>query len=508
MPRGTPTLRAGTYFEALEQLPANLAQLEGHTLVSPLPVAEPDDAVNRLVGLRVQAVRARLKLLQYEFSEVDKSPEVLDPALEAAVREFQREAGITVDGWVGPETWGALQQLVSFETPMQVEHWFVPESSEALEAPEMPRPALTRAVLVRLSVLGFYEEDSVSTDPTEAIEPLKHFADFSEWSGFRRVPRGWSPQTIAALFAHDELLAFLSCVPEGRFLLPFSASRGEPQLVEEQVIIARLVRAELWLRGFDVKPLRTPIQPDELIEPLRALWLGVDPELGEHDLARQSRVIDAALLQALHVEPEELQLNPEEVVAYVEKNVGVIEQAWDTLRGAGQFLWDGFKRSVQWIWTMLRRSADWARNSATVVAEMAAVAFWNAARFLYDQAAEALLVVRRGIAAFTSGIADLFGTMSTGDRTLHLHRSPDLDTVVVAEAPSAGAMNELVVRTRRSTLAFELGCKVLSIITSIVFSAAAAGWSTVLLLIRLVEHARELAALGRELLALDQAAEA
>ena len=65
------------------------------------------------------ALRKRLQRLGY-LSAFHADRGVFD----AAIRKFQEEAGLVVDGWTGARTWEALQELFTFENPFNAARWF------------------------------------------------------------------------------------------------------------------------------------------------------------------------------------------------------------------------------------------------------------------------------------------------------------------------------------------------------------------------------------------------
>jgi len=65
-------------------------------------------------GEDVEALQSAMKALGFYTATVDGD---FGPMTEAAVKAFQRQAGITVDGVVGPETWAALGGSFSVEPP-------------------------------------------------------------------------------------------------------------------------------------------------------------------------------------------------------------------------------------------------------------------------------------------------------------------------------------------------------------------------------------------------------
>ncbi|VUD40413.1 hypothetical protein TDB9533_00200 [Thalassocella blandensis] len=63
---------------------------------------------------------------------------------------FQRDAGLEKDGWLGEKTWKALQELVSFETPIDPTKWIRPGGRYYT--------AFNRAFQLRLWAYGFVEK--------------------------------------------------------------------------------------------------------------------------------------------------------------------------------------------------------------------------------------------------------------------------------------------------------------------------------------------------------------
>ena len=59
-------------------------------------------------GLPVRRLQNRLKLVGFEVPEVNGH---FDAKTEAAVKTLQKEAGLVVDGQVGPKTWAVVDAL-------------------------------------------------------------------------------------------------------------------------------------------------------------------------------------------------------------------------------------------------------------------------------------------------------------------------------------------------------------------------------------------------------------
>lgn len=93
---------------------------------APAPAPAPSAAVDAVSvtstpTLRIGARGAAVANLQRLLRDAGFSPGPIDgrfgPQTQAAVRQFQASRGITVDGWVGPQTWGRLLNAGSGPSP-------------------------------------------------------------------------------------------------------------------------------------------------------------------------------------------------------------------------------------------------------------------------------------------------------------------------------------------------------------------------------------------------------
>jgi hypothetical protein len=126
---------------------------EGGHLPNPnLEIASVADTNRANTKSYILAIRSRLIDLGYlgESTE-NRSKAFLDNRLKRAIKKFQKEAGLTEDAWVGPKTWSALQQLVSFEDAQDPANW----RKELIK--DLSQPAILRAVYLRLYALGFFK---------------------------------------------------------------------------------------------------------------------------------------------------------------------------------------------------------------------------------------------------------------------------------------------------------------------------------------------------------------
>jgi hypothetical protein len=155
---------------------------------------------------------------------------------KAAVRRFQRDAGIVKDGWLGNQTWKTLQELVSFETPIDTRSWLLPNGKY--------RTAFNRALQLRMWTYGFIEK-----------KPSYNFAGLTQKTLLRAA------RLIQVLHATDEgeLTDWRSVLLDAdKMLAGVIGVISKPNLVSlpDKQSIRRLIistaRVELWLLGFDV----------------------------------------------------------------------------------------------------------------------------------------------------------------------------------------------------------------------------------------------------------------
>ena len=116
---GEPDGTFGLYTESAVKSFQSWAKLTMDGIVGPLTWEKLDDADKTDPTLRrgdervaVRGLQRRLLGAGYGTGELEIDGE-FGPQTEAAVKAFQEASGITVDGIVGPETWGHLNDAGS-----------------------------------------------------------------------------------------------------------------------------------------------------------------------------------------------------------------------------------------------------------------------------------------------------------------------------------------------------------------------------------------------------------
>jgi hypothetical protein len=385
----------------LQGLLERVTHAERQLELAPLPAGDTSwgDEVrpgNREHNLRKTAVRARLELLGYSpGAEGDSS------TLRQAVMGFQQDAGLEVDGWVGRQTWGALDELITLEPPLQLERWY-PLSG-------VPCPALIRAMALRLRTLGF---EAPVTDRLELLaEPLTAFRRAAVELGLLAGPEVAARQVVALLF-EDELLFSIAARSLGDGAAIGALNLDEPETDPASRMLRRMVRSELWLQGYTVGDLRGSTQALQgqtgLADGLRAYWSHRELPPGE-TIERRSKLIDRVLFEALvkdhRAQPGGSAKEHEQISSFVINHVEEFRQAWERTIPCRPvfFIWDGVKRGGSW----LRKQIAGLSSLAEVVGrglEYAKTFVWNMVRYVFQQGSQIFSTVRRAIAALIHGV--------------------------------------------------------------------------------------------------------
>lgn len=385
----------------LHGLLERLTQAERQLELAPLPAGDTQwgDEVrpgNREHNLRKKAVRSRLELLGYV-----PGPEGDSSTLRQAVLQFQHDAGLDVDGWVGKQTWGALDEFITLEPPLELDRWY-PVAGR-------PFPALVRAMALRLGMLGF---DVPVTDREELLaESLAAFRRAALELGLSAGPEVPDRQLVGLLFDDELLFSIAQRVLADRAGLgPLNLE--EPEASTASRLLRRMVRNELWLQGYDVGGLRgtTQVVPGQrgLADGLRVYWSHRELPAGE-TLEQRSRRIDAALFEALledHRAPVASKAEEHEHVSdFVASHLEEFRQAWERTIPCRPvfFIWDGVKRGGQWLHKQIAKLSSLADVVAQGL-EYTKTFVWNMVRYVFQQGSKVFSTVRRAVAAMISGV--------------------------------------------------------------------------------------------------------
>ncbi|WP_181898398.1 peptidoglycan-binding domain-containing protein [Alteromonas aestuariivivens] len=293
--------------------------------------------------------------------------------LKQALKVFQSEADIHNDGWLGMQTWNALQQLYTFEEPTHLAEWLVPRRTAALN----------RSIELRLRVFGVVsdERNSVRTHGRNRKSGVMVWQAFL--SALVRMPAtGQNAVALTYLYDLDKLTPLLSA--QFDMLTSPDFIRAHP-FVED--LLYNLLTIELWLYGFSgVKPgahqSRLPLDDPRHNALAKAVAeLCESEQLGSDSGQSNLQIIRRCLAYfALNeINGEERDSGAEAVVQAIEDmsadrqhahmlSTEIKRESW------GSWLFDGLKRSFRWLIRQLKKGVDWIqekiRSLATAVKKM------------------------------------------------------------------------------------------------------------------------------------------
>jgi hypothetical protein len=321
-------------------------------------------------AVRLPVIARQLFLLGYLKDAMDdRSPALVGKSrsFRDAVGRFQEEAGISVDGWVGQQTWQALGALVSFETDTQICRWRRSDGSYCR--------AFRRAVQLRLfcyGLAGNAPRGAFSTVPAINLDRAR--ATLLKLSAFENSAPD-RENLYKVLFDTDRLLMLATAAMAG----PLD---DDPRLRGFLVNVAKI---ELWLLGLPAKvdggddfpvtgfskpkgrkrdggrfePTVTLRNPD-LRAALAQFWRQAQGCDGGEAATRAREIspeLFAALLnpqprQGMAVVPVANTDYSSELLRHFEERGTIaadVEEAWRQGRNLGMRLWDGLKRLWRWV---------------------------------------------------------------------------------------------------------------------------------------------------------------
>ncbi len=513
---------------ALPELERILERVRRDDIIPAAPAPARADAAMRETledSGRIEAVTDRLRLLGYLAPGGRAAP---PDRLDAAIRRFQSEAGLRVDGAPGPITWTALDQLVTFETATRVHSRIHADG---------PDPALRRAANLRLRTLGFSAhrsspDSAPNADANTAVE-LDRVALDDFWRMAQRlriVPFGRRWQDAATvlelLFDQDRLIQGASHsarrVRGQRYFSYLKRSNESEADIEAGLgrFLVRLARVELWLLGYEVRidaragyPVRGFGQvPRRNRDPLlrsalRAFARLADipsqteltPELfaalGAPDRAPAgTRSVSTATPASRAVTHPSAVDDPGHASLARVPDQAAVAAVWSTARTLGARLWDGFRRLLGWLRRGVRAVLDIGRNLARAFMR-SAIEAWEMARFAIREAARAMGQWLRGHVGMRHPESTQVAISKDGDMLVRLRqRAPQMHIDAATRS------------TLRFGAAFHLAMQLLTAVLAILRGALAGatgritGWARVLR--ALVESHRDIQPIYRELRAL------
>ncbi|PKH00155.1 peptidoglycan-binding protein [Paraglaciecola sp. MB-3u-78] len=273
--------------------------------------------------------------------------------LKLALSQFQSDANISNDGWLGLQTWEALQQLYTFDEPTHLAHWLI----------EGRRPALNKSIELRLRVLGIVKD----RNNTLRVHKVNRASGLQTWKTFLRyldaVPESVDElEILTYLYDFDKLTPLLYANYDKILHSDFEFRHD---------LLKGVLAIELWLHGFEGlapglsanknpisykgdNPLskaatllcfseNLPVEPIVSAQDLIKICLKyfAEFEIGESDATQSELVVEAI---------RDLSKNEENARALSKK---INEKTW------GAWLFDGIKRAFRWAYRQLKKGVEW-----------------------------------------------------------------------------------------------------------------------------------------------------
>ncbi len=443
------------------------------------------------------------------------------PGFKLAVRNFQKEAGLTVDEWIGDETWRALLALVGIESDTEINRWQNDDGSFCR--------AFRRAVQLRLWAYGIANgtpNAGFSTVPESSKEKLKKILWCLNIIDDYNAP---VPDIILYeyLFDADILLekAAKSVDENGSFYDPRFNNPENAHIIDlKRSFLVNVAKIEIWLFGGDIKidgldnyPARglggeAPFKSEYRIEPngrrltkekydhtieneIKKYWkmtLGLQKD----EIENYIKEITPELFRSF-IKPEvysdgtrnKEEDYSEQIAQKFEqmKNTTLeIEKAFDYAKKLGMIIYDGLKRLWRWI-----------KKGITKVVEVTK----NLYRGFFRFANKAYKAVRLAYTSFAYSMSQyLKSFIDIKSPYITMVITKDFDTKVIADYD----VPEKDIRDAQKTVQrfgamFNLSCLIISTFVNLFKSASSGLFGWVRLALTLVKSYRNIKLHYREL---------
>lgn len=454
--------------------------------------------LNVLNPVRFYVIAKQLWLLGYLKDKPRKniSPKIQEsPAFQQNVRRFQRDAGVTEDGWLGEQGWKTLQELVSFETPISPAKWQRPNGAFLM--------AFNRAVQLRMWAYGLVENKPSYTFTglrQKQIAAAKRALSYV--TGHADTTDDW----LTVLFDSDLMLEHAIEIMRK----PRKETRQQTEILRR--VLISIARVELWLLGFAIeinnadnyrvegfsinktrkyragRTILTPVRSVQLNNSLTDFWhtlVGLPTKQAKKKALQLSLEFYTALRSPNIVSAAESQVNEVDFSKQAAKKLHTTEAiniAYARVKRLGMKLWDGVKR----LWR-------WFINGVTKIAQVAD----NLARGFFRFAAKSYDIVRKALLALSASLKQYVqGRIENSGKSLLIVKK-DFDFVLAVHPQDSPTM--AVSAMNAFSTQFLFSSKIITLFIDALTSAISGvvGWARFLL--TLVRNYRELVPLYRDL---------
>ncbi|WP_338395320.1 peptidoglycan-binding domain-containing protein [Fulvitalea axinellae] len=435
--------------------------------------------------IRLHTIASRLWLLGYLEDKIPHKqiPKRLDK-IKQAVEEFQADAGLESDHWVGDKTWGALDQLVSFESDIDYEQWF---DENGLVLTTVWR-AMHRAFHLRLFTLGLLwrkphpDSDLMSQRAFDFFNDVKRIFLMPK----KNVPAGYDIGTARLLFDQDflsETIAKRKNADGSGFLLDLPEVNKKESRVLAQRFITNCAKIELWLLGFDVdidgkddfgKGNRKLLKCSKTRKALTLYFQKFEGIKRRSEARKLSKQITPAFFKGVSeansegYEADQDDLSEEILKKFRREPKNFVSKAWTYIKEKGMRLLDGFKRIWRWIKKKSKQLFSFIQDNIFK-------AFFRYASKSYRILSEGITAVAKSIGIYIRGRMEVDGVV--------FGFSKDMDTVTfIPETATAETVLLASGKVLRQSKAFSVACRMVGFVFRLFKRAVAGviGWAKLL----------------------------
>lgn len=482
-------------------------------------IMEPVPELSELNPVRFKVIAEQLWLLGYLENRPgsDLSGSIQStPAFQSAIRRFQQEAGLAVDGWAGNQTWKAIKSLVNFESKTKIDLWKRPDG--------IFFRAFRRAAQLRLWSYGLAEKKpgpGFNSIPSGNIQRFKK----ALWSlSLIDDYNSNIPRTVlfSILFDPDRLVkAAAGFKPIRKQLFAsddsfadniHNSDKHQGVLQIKRRFLVNMAKIELWLLGSDI---HIDGEDDYKVKGLtpKRLFGGTDREIKKYlqeyweklsdfkeEMIRDKAKAITPSLFISFMEPDKT--NQKDLVDftqedYSQKIVEDFEKESNTQelviasyregKSLGMKLWDGLKRLWAWVKKGVEKIVSFGKNIF---------------RAFYRFAMKGFKIVKTAVSAFTKSMGQYFSGLIEVDakNPVVVAIRKDMDFQMIAdETASPSDLSSAAKAVRRFGAMFYFSCRIVGVFIDILINAVAGvtGWARVLM--SLVKGYRSLVPAYREM---------
>ena len=477
--------------------------------------------LSALNPVRFRVIAEQLWLLGYLENRPDPDISVdiqSTSVFQNAIESFQKEAGLTVDGWSGSQTWKVIKSLVNFESKTEIDRWVAEGGSI--------NPAFKRAVQLRLWAYGLAKrkpDQNFNSIPAGVLKKFKKVL----WSlSLIKDYNAKIANRVLFVFLFDPDLLLKAAADFKPIRKPFrkkedsfsdgihSSNKHEGIQQIKRRFLVNLAKVELWLLGSDIKidgeddyPVNGLIKKsifggrDKKIKKfLKEYWEKLS-DVESDAIDDKIEAITPSLFQSL-VEPETInkkELSPFTQEDYSEKiardfenppesdTESLVNRSYQVGKGLGMKLWDGLKRLWSWIKKGVKKILKFGKNMF---------------KAFYRFAMKGYKIVRTAFSAFSKSMDQYIAGLIETDRKrpvfISIDRDMDFQTIINETADSSD-LSAAARAVRRFSAMLYFSCKIIGLFIDVLMAVATGLSVGVRLFLALVKGYRSIVPAYREL---------